>query len=93
MRNGIPHDDYEAGFAVGWQLLRGTETDVPAALSVPDIPDGSTAFLEGVKDGLNAVPKPKNAKDREENYVEVKACRHPEGEAGCFFSNLYEVLN
>lgn len=91
MESNIPHDDYHAGFTIGWQMLLGTESDVPNPQSQPEIPNGSTPFLEGIKDGLDAIPKVEKSANR--NYVEVRACRHHNGTAGCFFASLYEALN
>ncbi|MDE1149972.1 MAG: hypothetical protein PW843_25755 [Azospirillaceae bacterium] len=50
----VPHDDFRAGFEVGWQTVVGTGASVPLAPLTPLTPLGSTPFLEGVKAGLEA---------------------------------------
>lgn len=50
----VLHDDFCAGFEVGWQTVVGTGLSVPLVPLVPLTPLDSTPFLEGVKAGLEA---------------------------------------
>jgi len=63
----------------------GTNEELPKILSQPEIPENSTPFLEGIKDGIDAVPKRRN-------YVEKRPCRHPDGNSGCFLDKLTELI-
>lgn len=54
MRDQIPHDDFRAGFLVGWQTVKGTSAGVPGTPGQPGTPGNSTPFLQGVKAGLKA---------------------------------------
>lgn len=50
----VPHDDFGAGFEVGWQTVKGTGSSRPLVPLEPLTSLGSTPFLEGVKAGLEA---------------------------------------
>lgn len=53
-KDGIPHDDFQAGFVVGYQAIRGTAVSLPGIPGRPGTPSGSTPFLQGVRAGLRA---------------------------------------
>ena len=48
----VPHDNFAAGFAVGFQLVMGATASVPQVPTEPTTPAESTPFLEGVKLGV-----------------------------------------
>ena len=50
--DSIPHDDYEAGFAAGYQAIKGTMAMVPLSPLEPLTPLNLTPFLVGVREGL-----------------------------------------
>jgi len=51
-QSNIPHNDFRAGFTVGWQLVHGIHSGVPGVPGEPGTPGNSTPFLEGIKAGL-----------------------------------------
>lgn len=51
----LPHDDFEAGFAVGFKAVRGTDEAMPLTAMRPRLKRGGmTWFLEGVFAGVEA---------------------------------------
>jgi hypothetical protein len=54
MASKVPDDDFDAGFEVGYQLIRGTMVMTPVAPVGPLAPLNSTDFLEGIKAGIRA---------------------------------------
>lgn len=54
MADDVPHDDFKAGFRVGFQLVMGTNSLLPLYPLAPLTSLGSTPFLEGIKAGIEA---------------------------------------
>jgi hypothetical protein len=54
MSKKVPHDDFQEGFLVGWQAIKGQNTGIPGIPGQPGTPGNSTPFLEGVKAGLRS---------------------------------------
>lgn len=50
----IPHNSFSEGFKVGYQLVHGAGVLLPLTPMAPMTPMGSTAFLEGVRAGIEA---------------------------------------
>lgn len=48
----IPHNDFAAGFIVGWQTVNGRNTTIPPIPAKPGVPQSKTPFLLGVELGL-----------------------------------------
>jgi hypothetical protein len=48
----VPHDDFEAGFEVGYRAVRGTNVMLPTFPMEPMTRMNMTAFLMGVRKGL-----------------------------------------
>lgn len=48
----IPHDNFAAGFIVGWQTVKGRHTAIPPVPSHSGTPETKTPFLIGVETGL-----------------------------------------
>jgi hypothetical protein len=46
--------DYCKGFAEGFRSVRSIAVPLPACAPMPAVPDGSTPFREGLKDGIRA---------------------------------------
>jgi hypothetical protein len=51
----VPHDDYAAGFEVGFRAIRGDDARLPILTLAPSIAMlGLTRFLVGVRAGLES---------------------------------------
>ena len=50
----VPHDEFNEGFAVGYQLIKGTMVVVPGGPRLTRVDPNSTPFLMGIKAGLSA---------------------------------------
>ena len=50
--SGVPHNNFRAGFNVGYQAVKGTEAPTPDVPRQPDTPGNMTPFLMGVRRGL-----------------------------------------
>ena len=48
----VPHDNFRAGFIVGYQAVKGTEAPTPGIPVQPGTPGNMTPFLVGVRRGL-----------------------------------------
>lgn len=53
-KDQVPHDDFDAGFNIGYQVVHGTTAEPPTIPHEPATPFNSTPFLEGIKAGLRA---------------------------------------
>jgi hypothetical protein len=52
-KTDVPHDDYAAGFEVGFRAVKGDDARLPLLPLAPRIATlGLTQFLVGVRDGL-----------------------------------------
>jgi hypothetical protein len=49
-----PHNDFNAGFVVGYQLIKGMAAGIPGIPGQPGTPGSTTPFLQGVKAGIRA---------------------------------------
>jgi len=50
--SNVPHDNFAAGFIVGWQAIKGINAGIPSVPGQPGIWGNSTPFLTGVKKGI-----------------------------------------
>jgi hypothetical protein len=48
----LPHDDFAAGFEVGYRAVKGTAVGLPGIPGQPGTRGNMTAFLTGVRKGL-----------------------------------------
>jgi hypothetical protein len=48
----LPHDDFAAGFEVGYRAVKGTAAGLPGTPGQPGTRGNMTAFLMGVRKGL-----------------------------------------
>lgn len=50
----VPHDSFQEGFIVGYQLMKGIAAGVPASPGGPAPHAGTTSFLLGIRAGIKA---------------------------------------
>jgi hypothetical protein len=50
----VPHNDFNAGFVVGYQLIRGTAVGIPGIPGAPGTAGNTTPFLNGIRAGIKA---------------------------------------
>lgn len=51
-KGDVPHDDFRSGFIAGFQSIVGTARAIPAIPAKPAITAGMTAFLTGIRKGI-----------------------------------------
>lgn len=49
----VPHDDYRAGFIVGYQSIKGKNAAIPGIPGQPGTKGNMTPFLMGIRKGLD----------------------------------------
>jgi len=59
-QGNVPHDDFQSGFIVGYQLVKGVQWPVPPMPPAGPVHAGTTRFLNGVRAGMAAAGKPLN---------------------------------
>lgn len=48
----VPHDDFGAGFAAGYQAIKGRRSVIPAVPPLTESTVNSSRFLRGIKAGM-----------------------------------------
>jgi hypothetical protein len=50
----VPHNNFDEGYKVGYQLIHGINVTIPGIHGHPGYPGTTTLFLEGIKAGIKA---------------------------------------
>lgn len=53
----VPDGDFNAGFVVGYQAVKGTAVGIPGIPGSPGAPGNMTAFLLGVRKGIETATR------------------------------------
>lgn len=50
----IPHNDFNEGFIIGYQVVKGINVGLPGIPGTPGTPGNTTPFLQGIRAGIKA---------------------------------------